>query len=345
MPKIKEKFPARVTDNQDPEKRGRVRVTCSGLMGDDETVLPDWVEPAFSWGAFQVPDIGELIEIECNSIDDQAEDAPYQAFLENPDIKWSGTRFDSLEAGTPRPPDVLFTSKNYGKRRGFCTPAGHVLMFDDTDSDQAIILTWRKGDEYTQLSMDKDGSILLLDRKSNMIHLNAKDDEEGITLLDKNSHLIAMTADGITAVDNFSNIIEMKDGVVTVLSAGDMQIQASKGVNLQGGAGEANVTLNADGKIEINADDADVEITCANALVDADTYSLGKSADSGLVRWLELQPWLDSHTHPTALGPSGPAMASPVGPVPPAAESMVGTLKCSIWSVLFTLAMLFWFLR
>lgn len=174
MPVIKEKHIARVVENQDPDKRGRLRVTCAGLMGDNETVLPGWVEPGFAWGSFNPPDIGELIEVECNATNDQQEDAGYQAFLENPDIRWTGRRFDSLAAGNPRPPDAAFTDKNYGKRRGLATPGGHVLMFDDTNDDKEVILRWKDGEDIATIRFSKDG-IEITDKAGNMIVINGDD--------------------------------------------------------------------------------------------------------------------------------------------------------------------------
>lgn len=360
---VREKAPARVTDNEDPERRGRVKVTCAALMGDDETELPDWIEPSFKWGSFQVPDVGELIEIEFNTRSDQAEETSFQAFLENPNIKWSGTRFDSLDAGTQRPFDPFFRNKHYGKRRGYATPAGHVLMFDDTHEEQQITLSWRRGDNRTQMTMDKEGSILLLDHKSNMIHVNAKDDQEGITVLDANGNMVALREKGVVVNDSYNNFIELKDGVVAVSAGGAMQVQAGSTLDLQSGIGQVNISMAADGKLDVVAADqvtvttaagvevtavsdvevttpADVNVTCANAKVDAAAYALGLGADSPLVRYTDWVAWADSHTHPTAFGPSGPPIV-PAASIP-TIPSAIGTLKCSWFAVLLALIMFFW---
>ena len=57
-------FDATVTNIEDPEKRGRIEVSCAGLLGDEDSTLPMWVEPNTDWGWFYVPDVGELVEIE-----------------------------------------------------------------------------------------------------------------------------------------------------------------------------------------------------------------------------------------------------------------------------------------
>lgn len=321
MATIRETYPARVTKNEDPDKRGRVKVVCAGLMGDDETELPGWIEPALDWGWFFVPDIGELIEICCVAENDQQENASYQAFLENPELKWTGVRYQSLEGGTPRPPNPLMTDKNYGKRRGFATPLGHVLIFDDTKGDESIIISWHRGNEgeYTQITMDKLGSIMLLDYKSNMIHLNAKDDKEGITILDKNANLIALDKDGVKVVDKFSNIIEMKDGLIQVMSQKDLLIKsgANTDITVEGNAsvnvtGTTDIVSTGDAKIEAPK----VDIKTPNALI-------GDGADSPFVRHTEWNAWASAHTHPTAFGPSGP----PIAPPPPAIASTLAKVK------------------
>jgi hypothetical protein len=156
-------YTAKVTNNEDPEKRGRIRVTSSDIMGDEEEEIPQWVEPVPSWGWFVVPDVGELIEVE--GIEGLPEDEQFhQASIDSFDLKWrSSRRFhgnsESEDAATPVPD--IFTEKNYGKRRGMATPAGHTLMFDDTKKDLQVSLTWKGPAGLSTLTFDKAGSIIL----------------------------------------------------------------------------------------------------------------------------------------------------------------------------------------
>jgi hypothetical protein len=160
-----EYYPARVTANEDPDKRGRVRVVCVGLLGDDETDLPMWVEPALDWGWFYVPDVGEIIEIACvtGSAQDESRN---QMSLDNLDLRWHGARFYNTDADVPTPVNPAFTDTHYGKRRGFATPFGHYFMFDDTEDDATVVLTWVSkkdagAEEISQMTFDKDGNIIL----------------------------------------------------------------------------------------------------------------------------------------------------------------------------------------
>jgi len=338
------KYAATVTKNDDDDLpgQGRIFVTCAELMGDETTEYPESIPVAHDWGWFYVPDIGEEIEIEVLLSDDQDEQGMVAAaaFTEQGEVRWRGVRFQSADSdgitskSVPRPIDPLFTSKNYGKRRGFSTPQGHVFLFDDTEDDKQIILTWKKtkdGTDFTQMTMDKEGSILLLDYKSNMLHLNAKDGEEGITLVDKNSNMVSMKESGITVADHFSNIIELKDGVVAVSANGALDIQASTQCTVT--AGDSKVDMKADG---------DVQVDCKNAKILAtDSYELGEGADTELMRFKEWEIWAKAHMHATAFGPSGP----PIVPPTPDIKSTIGTLKCSVWSVLCMLILFFWWLR
>jgi hypothetical protein len=152
-------YPAKVTFNQDPDKRGVIRVACVGLLGDEDTEVPVDVEPVHDWGWFYVPDIGEVVEIECVEGSDEDEQHG-QMSIDNIDLKWRSARhYGNDEGEAPTPINPVFTSKNYGKRRGFATPAGHVFMFDDTEGSEEITLSWKDGSAL--LTFDLTGSIKL----------------------------------------------------------------------------------------------------------------------------------------------------------------------------------------
>lgn len=152
-------YPAKVTFNQDPDKRGVIRVACVGLMGEEDTEVPVDVEPVHDWGWFYVPDIGEIVEIECTEGSDEDEQHG-QMSIDNCDLKWRSARhYGNDEGETPTPINSAFTSKNYGKRRGFATPAGHVVMFDDTKDAEEITLSWKDGSAF--LTFDAKGTVTL----------------------------------------------------------------------------------------------------------------------------------------------------------------------------------------
>lgn len=285
---VEECYRAVVTDNQDPEQRGRIKVTSADLMGDADSPLPMWLEPAVDWGWFIVPDVGEVIEVIVNGHGDLDESFSQQS-LEALNPRWRGSRMwtaDTAETARVVPEDF---KTNYGKRRGFATPQGHVLMFDDTEGKEKISLTWtgeREGaPAFCYLAMDEDGSMIMSNRNGSLIYLNAKDKE--LTLVDEWGNSISMKEAGITLTDQFSNIIEMKDGVIQIVSQD---------------------AIVATGK----------DFTAATG-----TVNLVDGADTFLVRGADLVTWLTAHTHSTGMGPSGP----PIAPVPPTVLSTAAKVK------------------
>jgi hypothetical protein len=203
---VVEYYPARVTANDDPDKRGRLRIACVGLLGDDETDLPMWVEPALDWGWFYVPDVGEIIEIGCVTGSAQDESRG-QMSLDNLDIKWHGARFYNTDEDTPTPVNPIFTDTNYGKRRGFATPLGHFIMFDDTEDAPELTVSWVSkkdagAEEVTILNINKDGEALLnvlgkhkLLLKPNQLVINL-DDGASLALEGKDGDTTLTVGDG-----------------------------------------------------------------------------------------------------------------------------------------------------
>jgi hypothetical protein len=175
-----ERYSAIVSKNDDPDfpNLGRIFVKCLEITGDETTELPHPIYPAFDWGWFYVPDVDEEVEIEAVVEDDQREDTRGQAFLEEPRFTWRGKRFSSDEGDGARPINPAFTAVNYGKRRGFATPAGHVLVFDDESGD--VFLTTQAGDTVTLLG---DGTVNVecskeIHLKSPKVHIDSGGDAD-----------------------------------------------------------------------------------------------------------------------------------------------------------------------
>ncbi len=175
MPVTTEKYEATVSAIEgfegEDEKRGLIEVLCPAIMGDNETPVPVLCEPVPDWGWFYIPDVGEAVEIEFVTTSDRDEIWGQQA-LEALSPKWTGKRFLTdieTEGEDPRPIHDDFVSTNYGKRRGFATPFGHVLLFDDTPGKQRIYLTHMaeqlapgaapEASKYTRIEIEPDGSL------------------------------------------------------------------------------------------------------------------------------------------------------------------------------------------
>lgn len=219
---------ATVSVNDDPKKLGRIKVTCVDLLGDEQTTVPAWVNPALDWGWFVVPDVGQQVTIIYD--EDMEDDAVIgQASIANANIRWKGsTEYtdDDAEDATPIPSE--FTSKNYGKRRGMKTPRGHVFMFDDTEGDESVQLAWSGGNKSEPktafMSFNADGSYIMQAADGSMIYANAKDGE--FSIIHAGGSFIGITEKGITLQDGNSNFINTSEAGV-IINAGTVTVNAS----------------------------------------------------------------------------------------------------------------------
>lgn len=266
MAVIRETYAATVTVNEDDEQRGRIRVTCAGLMGDELSELPMWVEPVLDWGWFYVPDIGEIVEIEITSNTEQDEHFG-QSSIDNLDARWRGKRYYTEAEGTvgdeDQDPDVDARKvhaeflTNYGKRRGIATPWGHVLLFDDTEGDHRIAIVhsaeqlphgeaFADETKQTRVEIEPDGSLKINLLNQHTVHLQTEGNKLLITM-DSEAHKIELDA----AIPKAS--VELANGDHAVILDGSVP---SAEIALGGGNGvtvtdsEANaVTKLGDGAV------------------------------------------------------------------------------------------------
>jgi hypothetical protein len=267
-----EKHVAQVSNNQDPQKRGRIKVVCASVMGDGATELPQWIEPDFEWGWFSVPDVGEFVDIEhTDSADD--DESPGQSSIHVPNFRWKGRHWGGTDTDVPRPVPDDFTKTNYAKRRGFATPGGHVIMFDDTEGSKKVSITWHgKDKEFSYSAWDEDGSVIHANKNGSLIYLNAKDKE--LSIVDEHGNSALMSDTGITLTDKFSNVYESKDGATQILNQGS------------------------------------VTVSCKNATIDAGKIELTAGATEAVLKGDSFLQLFEAHIHPTGMGPSGPPVAA-----------------------------------
>lgn len=173
---------AEVTNNNDPEQRGRIKVKCPGLVRSDRE-LPQWIEPVFpfiskSGGWFFVPEVGTQVELEVvtSARGDERRD---ETSLLAPTMRYRAALYNEAQPL----PDTFKT--NYPKRRGLITPSGHYIFFDDTSGSEKIEIR------------DKNGNVVVMN-------------SSGVKITDKDGHYVEWTATGISI-----------DGTVPVVRNGD----------------------------------------------------------------------------------------------------------------------------
>jgi hypothetical protein len=139
-----------VTNIKDPEKRGRLMVKLPTLFEDD---YPDWVDPCFPFagsncGFFALPQVGVAIECEVHR------GSGPDASIDTPSCKWRGALYNRVD----QIPEEF--RERYPFCLGFKSPAGHILMFDDSEGKEFLLLSHAKK-QKTLLCFDRNGSVAL----------------------------------------------------------------------------------------------------------------------------------------------------------------------------------------
>jgi len=298
-----ERYLGKVTGTDDPEQRGRIKCICPDFIGED-VELPDWIDPMLDWGWFSIPDVDEIVELEI-LVSTEEDEVRYQSAIFDPIIRWRGKRFyggEDTEALRPIPLEM--TERNYGKRRGLITPRGHVLLFDDTEGDEAVRLSWhaveRNEDKYAFLNLDIHG-ITIANKNGTLLFFDS--DNAAVLLNDEHGNVLAFDSDGARVVDKFGNMLVMRDGVVEVFSQGGVAINAANNVDV------------ACDKATVEAQTEAVVKALAVTLDGTASISLGNGAAQPGVLGTILETWLASHVHTSAAPtlPTSPPTVPPAG--------------------------------
>ena len=279
-----------VTDNKDPQQRGRIQAHVRVLQSNPPDV---WIDPAFTGagagrGMFWPPDIGDGVRVSFDR-GDAGKPVIYWG-------GWFGTEEDELPTGNlgfgydAPAPDGKPT------KRGFKTRAGHLISFEDKADEEAVRLAWHKpdpgelddpevsaspdGGKNAFIDIDKNGSISLANANGARCLLDAENANN--VLIDENGNSITTDKDGIKLIDKDGNLITIEKGDITLVCKGNLNITC-KSVNLKAGGSYLS----------------------DNAVLSA---VLGEP----------LIAWLASHTHNAPQAPSGtiPTLPPLVPPTP-----------------------------
>lgn len=132
----------------------------------------------------------------------------------------------------------------------------------------------------SMVSIDKEGSVIIGNQNGSTFILNAKD--ENVMLLEQHGHLIAMSADGVVISNTEGAFVELKGKKAKVVAEEGLQVSA-KSITVDGGS-----------------------------------IALGANATDPVILGNLFMALYNAHTHPTAMGPSGP----PLPPLTPAQMSL-----------------------
>lgn len=147
-------YEAEVTDNEDPDDQGRIKVKVPAFQIGGEGEIPNWAYPkggefpkGDDQGSYNVPPEGSYVWVEFENGD------PSLPIYE---MGW--------HAQGERPSEFESTDD-----RGWKTPSGHIVRFRDKDGDEAILIEHKSGGKLEYKSDDiiemktKDGDKVEMD--------------------------------------------------------------------------------------------------------------------------------------------------------------------------------------
>jgi hypothetical protein len=130
-------------------------------------------------------------------------------------------------------------------------------------------------------------SIHIEDTSGNKIDTN----DAGVKVVDLSANTVEMTSDGITITDTNKNVAEM----------------TSDGIK----AKDKNNNI-------VDMTSSSVKVTAVSkAIIESPAIELGDGATEAVIKGTAFKTWLTMHTHPTAVGPSGPPVQAATFDVPP----------------------------
>jgi uncharacterized protein involved in type VI secretion and phage assembly len=207
------KYRAFVTDVQDPNASGRVRLRIPSVLGDAET---DWAEPVLPFGGTQ--DTGLLAVPEPNAL-------VWAEFAEG-DLShpvWTGAVFVPASGGSGKLGDPAI--------RAIHTPAGQLLALDDSSNASQLRIEHPSGATVT---IDNQGTIELTAADGTKLTLDAQ--SSALQVQDANGNSLSADASGVTIQDASGNSVQPASSGIT-LQGSTVTINASQ-VALGGAGGE-----------------------------------------------------------------------------------------------------------
>lgn len=189
------KYRGFVTDNKDPEKRGRLKVSVPSVLGDQDT---GWALPCLPFGGltnqglFMIPEVDAQVWVEFE-----------EGNLDHP--IWVGV-FWQQESDTPQE-----AALDEPTTRIIRTPSGHVLQFDDASGEEQFRLAHPSG---TEMTIDPQGTVNTTDAVGNSMTLDAQSNT--VTLEDANGNRLTMDSSGTEIKDSNGNTIQMAASGITV---------------------------------------------------------------------------------------------------------------------------------
>lgn len=211
------KYRAFVSDNADPEKRGRCKLVIPSVMGE---TVSDWALPCTPYGG--TADLGFLA---VPPVDAQVIAEFMEGDISSP--LWTGAFWRTADEVPAE-----FGANDEPTAKVMKTDSGHLLHFEDKDGEETITL---RSSAEGIVEMDHNGSIALTDSGGATVTIDAEASE--IRIEDANGNSMVMSASGTTFTDPSGNEIVAEASGVTVKSAATITIEGAM-VAIGGTGGE-----------------------------------------------------------------------------------------------------------
>jgi len=211
------KYRAFIADNEDPETRGRCKLTIPSVLGE---TVSDWALPCFAYGGGQGFGVIAVPPVDVQVVAE---------FMEG-DISsplWTGAFWRTSDEVPEE-----FAGNSAPTAKVMKTESGHVLVFEDAEGDEKITL---KSSAEAVLEMDPDGSFALTDSGGATVTLDASSNE--IKIEDANGNSMVMSSSGITLKDSSGNEIATTSGGINIKAPATVTIEGAS-VAVGGSGGE-----------------------------------------------------------------------------------------------------------
>jgi hypothetical protein len=201
MPSFIGKYRGIVTDNKDPEHRGRLKCKCPQVFGEE---VLDWAIPCVPYGGdsgtgfFSIPKKGSSVWLEFEQGDANRpvwvgvwwaapEDKTEAADVTHKKEKQSSGPWDEAETGDAK--------RDVPDNHAWQTKSGHRIELDDTDGQTKIKITDRKGQHIIIRSEDGKEKIYMKDAADNRFLLDATSGKRRILMQDGAGSVVLLDAE------------------------------------------------------------------------------------------------------------------------------------------------------
>ena len=262
-------YRAEVMENEDPEKRGRIRVKCASLFG--EATIEQWAVPRNFTGAapgrgfFYPPEVGDFVYVEF-----EGGDTRYPIYSGG----WFGVT-GAEGAEEDEIPSEFVSEGDAPVIRGFKNKFGHTVILDETEGKETLTVRTPvagstpeefKGHEIVMSSTPDQEMITLSSAAGHLVIMDDTKEKEGVYFIHKSGAQVQMDAKGsvkIISADGSYLAMDAEKGSLTASSKFGSLITMGEKIALADSTGKSLLTLDEKSLQVVTAGDAIIQSNTA----------------------------------------------------------------------------------